>query len=410
MNNNRKNQFKKIKTLVEHAYKNSRFYREYYDSHNFHPNELKDYEDLKKIPVVKRQMLKKISSEDVLTRKNKKNLIVRTTSGSSGIPVSIYLTRFEKFKMYWGFLRNYLKAGMGIFDKSIALRDPVDCVPQTLYQKMGILKHEYYNIFRPIDDIYEEIKLKNKKIDILKGMPSDLLSLAIVVNEKGNFPPVRIIYSDSEVLDKSSRQYIEKAFSAKILDFYATIECGMIAYQSQNNTDGYYINTDFVALESLNCQKEDKAVVTNLVNYTYPIIRYEIGDVIDFGERCDFSLPVERIDQIHGKYLDFIILPDKSIVSPHVPKQELTYIKDIKLFKLTQTKIDEVNLIIESKHGLKSEVEKEVLTRMKNAFKNLVKVNLEYVDSFGKVDMKKFKVIESTVAQEFISEKVNTKF
>ena len=83
-------QLKKIKRIVSYAYKNSSFYHDFYKSHGFHPSMLKEFDDIKRIPVVKRAMLKNASAESVLTTKNTKKLHFHTTSGSSGTPLKFY--------------------------------------------------------------------------------------------------------------------------------------------------------------------------------------------------------------------------------------------------------------------------------------------------------------------------------
>ena len=126
-------QLKKIKRIVKAAYENSSFYRNYYQAGDFYPDDLKSFEDIKKIPVVKRISLKNTPVEQILTRRDFNNLHLHTTSGSSGTPVKFYYTGKENLIKNIGVLRAYFMMGMKPTDITVALRDPVDIRKKPLY-------------------------------------------------------------------------------------------------------------------------------------------------------------------------------------------------------------------------------------------------------------------------------------
>ncbi len=402
-------QLKKIKRIVKAAYENSSFYRNYYQAGDFYPDDLKSFEDIKKIPVVKRISLKNTPVEQILTRRDFNNLHLHTTSGSSGTPVKFYYTGKENLIKNIGVLRAYFMMGMKPTDITVALRDPVDIRKKPLYERFGLLRYDYQNIYDGMDVIYERLRQKYESIDILKGMPSDLTNLAYQVRKNGKrFPKVSKIFSDSEVLDDFSRKYVSETFGAPVLDFYGSVENGCIAFQ-MTGSDKYYINETQVLLEGLNGgTSQDDAIITNLRNTTFPIIRYQIGDVIDFGDgKSDLKgITVRTIDRIYGKYLDFIILPDKTIVSPHVPKQEMTHgIAGVRKFQIIQTDFDRVTVKIERDDDYAPETEKLIIDRLTKAFKGQIACAVEYDDALSTKTKNKFKCISSAVAQTFLSDK-----
>ena len=63
-------------------------------------------------------------------------------------------------------------------------------------------------------------------------MPSDLVSLALFAEKEGYFPRVGVVFSDSEVLDDANKAFIEKVFKSRVINYYASVECGMIAFQN----------------------------------------------------------------------------------------------------------------------------------------------------------------------------------
>lgn len=403
----KKTQLKKMQRVVNHAYENSDFYRSYYQSSGFHPDMLRTYDDIQKIPIVKRIMLKSAPSESILTRKDTSNLHCHTTTGSSGTPVKFYFDSNEALQKNLGFIRAYSLMGVKLTDVTVALRDPVDIRGKALYERFGLLRYDYQNIYDGIDVIYESLRQKYNSIDVLKGMPSDLVNLAYAVRSSDEgFPKVKRIISDSEVLDEASRAFIEDTFGVSVLDTYACVEAGCIAFQLPGSSK-YFMNEDQVLLESISGDRlESDAIVTNLRNTTFPIIRYQIGDMIDFGDG-NSDLPNMRrktIDGIYGKYLDFIVLPDKSIVSPHVPKQELTHdLPHIKKFQVKQVDLDSIEVIVEPEDGYSKETESEILRRMDNAFKGQMSCKVTIDPQLSEKTSRKFKCIDSSVAQNFLS-------
>lgn len=400
-------QLRKVRKLVSYVYQHSAFYRSLYQTHNFHPSELKTIDDINRIPIVRRRDLRNAPVEQIVTCKNLSKYHLHTTSGSSGLSIRFYFSKWEKILKDYYVLRSYLNAGMNWFAKTVALRDPIDITKPNILQRIGLFRYEYYNIYQSIDSIYEEIVKNNPNgIAILKGYPSDLVNLANVVEKRQDFPKVQIIYSDSEVLDNASRNYISKVFGCEVLDFYASVECGMIAFQTPKSEGRYCINEDAVLLETIEQDGLSEVVITNLRNKTFPIIRYEIGDAIEFGNcEIDKYTGFRTLQQIYGKYLDFLLMPNKTIISPHVPKQDLTHTSGVAKFKLVQTALNKIDIYIQKNEEWTDTTELELRKKMNVAFDFQVDVQFIYVDKLDRGDKRKFKCIESIIAQDFLSQK-----
>lgn len=400
-------QYRKLKKIVEYAYNHSQFYHSLYTTNNFKPSDFKSLSDISKIPIVRRNDLRNAPVEQIVTSSNLKKYHLHTTSGSSGVSVRYYFSTWEQILKNYYVLRSYLMGGLKWRAITVALRDPIDIVKPNLLQKLGFFRYDYYNIYTPIEDIYNTIKAKYPDgIEVLKGYPSDLGNLANFVEQHNyDFPKVDIIYSDSEVLDSYSREFIQKVFKCRILDYYASVECGMIAFQT-DKTESYSINEDAVLLETIEQEGLSEVVISNLRNKTFPIIRYEIGDAIDFGDQhIDSYTGFKTIKQIYGKYLDFILMPDKTIVSPHIPKQDLTHTPGVAKFKLIQKNIDSVEILIQKNEKWTENTESELRAKLNKGFANQIKISFIYVEKLDRGDKRKFKCIESLVAQEFLSNK-----
>ena len=167
-------------------------------------------------------------------------------------------------------------------------------------------------------------KLNSFRPAVISGFPSALVRMAderIAGRLKVN--PVCII-AEGEFLDEAVRKKISEAFHCDVTSSYSTAETGVIAYECREHH--LHINDDWVILEPVdaNCRpvsagvESDKVLITNLLSYPQPIIRYELGDkVILHEEGCLCGNPSPWIEMA-GRSLDSIRFVEgmKEVVVP----------------------------------------------------------------------------------------------
>ena len=407
-------QLTKLKNLVNLAYTNSSFYRDLYDKSGFNPSQIVNLEDVEKIPIIERTDLRKIiekNPEALYTRKISQTQWAQTTSGSSGIPITIRATQLERRMILGNILRSYRLNGLKIRDVSVTLKDPIDIRRPNLIQRAGVYRHNYFNIYEPIESILRDIQKQYSTIDVLKGMPSDLASLAMIVKEgQLQFPKVGKLFVDSETLDSQTRKLIEEVFKAKAIDFYATTEVGVAAFQTGDSNGLYCVPDDSVIFETKYNSKlqegDEDIVLTGLINMTTPIIRYKIGDVCEPGSRAPIAgTSFSTVKSIHGKYLDFLVKPDGTVLSSHAAKQNLTHLSGIRRFRVIQESLTQLNIEIEPDVDWSNEIEAQIRDLFRRDIGPDVAINILMVSGLARKqeNYKKFKVVESKLAQEFLS-------
>jgi len=298
---------------------------------------------------------------------------------------------------------------MSFFDRHIVIKDPIDIRSQAFIERFGLLRHRYFSIYDPMPEILAEISVEPRAA-ILRSMPSDLANLVQTAESNGiRFPLPRLVFSDSETLDKPTRNSIENFFGTPVLDFYANTETGIAAFQTPDSNGRYLIPEDLVILETVTnplLQDGDTDIVlTGLLNRTTPIIRYRIGDVAD-GRVCrDQGAPFSNIDGVHGKYLDFLVRTDGSIVSSHAAKQNLTHVPGIEKFQVQQQEIGRVVIRIQRASDWLDSTEVRIRSDFARDFGSDTEINIEFVESLSKEtnNYRKFKVVESKVSQELLT-------
>src|SRR3989344_2086563 len=86
-----KYQFKRLKLLLEHAYDNVPYYHELFDKIKFDYKKLKSLNDLKRIPFLTKELIKK-RNEDLRATNYIDKSYPTFTSGSTGTPTRFFQT------------------------------------------------------------------------------------------------------------------------------------------------------------------------------------------------------------------------------------------------------------------------------------------------------------------------------
>ncbi len=125
-----------------------------------------------------------------------------------------------------------------------------------------------------------------------------------------------------EWLAPASREEIAHAFQCPVRDAYASSEFLGIAYQCAHAR--LHVNADWVILEAVDEDYQPvpaghpshSSLLTNLVNRTQPVIRYDLGDSITIHPdacRCGSSLPGIKVEGRKDEILSFSAPDGKSI-------------------------------------------------------------------------------------------------
>jgi phenylacetate-CoA ligase len=151
-------------------------------------------------------------------------------------------------------------------------------------------------------------KLRAFRPTALTATPTALDLLATQADPP-DMPDLKQVVANSEMLTRAARDRIAAAFNAPVLDNYACGECLFLTNGCPTNT-GAHVNADWAVLEIVDADNRPvpagtlgaKILLTNLANYTQPLIRYEVGDLVAYStEACECGSRLPRIDQIVGR-------------------------------------------------------------------------------------------------------------
>ncbi len=157
--------------------------------------------------------------------------------------------------------------------------------------------------------------------------PNTLHALAAAALHMGCRPRLSGLFAYGERITQAAQVDCQRAFGAKIIGVYSTTECHKIAHPCPDGT-GWHVNSELLLLETIGPDGRigapstvGRSIITPFFNTAQPLIRYDQGDALHWGEPCGCGRTLPIITQIDGRYNDLFALPDGRRVSLHIPKE-----------------------------------------------------------------------------------------
>lgn len=297
-----KNQVLMMKKILKHAYDNSPFYRDLYDRHCFNVEDFKSLEDLPKIPCIEKKDLL-LKNKLIQIEKGLGRLIYSETSGSTGEALMFKRTkdwdaaaRAAMFRGYsWYDVKPWSYGGyFWGFNFSSPFKTRLFDFLQNRIRLFKYDKNEVISFCK-----------KLKSADYLEGYSSMIYETARIINNKGisNDFNIKMVKGTSEKIFKHYQNEVIKAFGCKMISEYGSSESGLIAFECKHGNM-------HVAMENVIVEEVDnEIVVTNLWSYSFPIIRYKLGDYIELldDETCKCGMKHQIIKEVTGRVGNMII-------------------------------------------------------------------------------------------------------
>jgi phenylacetate-CoA ligase len=243
---------------------------------------------------------------------------------------------------------------------------------------------------------------------MLAGYPSSLLLLALAYRKYGSGGlRLRSVFTSSETLYEFQRKTIADAFGVSVFNYYGNTE--MVANAMECERGVLHLNLHYGYEEVLGangrvCQPGEtgRLVCTGFGNPLFPLIRYEIGDVVTIASQQDClcgrgGLMLERIE---GRMEEYIVTPDGRLVgrldhlfknAPHVEEAQII-----------QTDVREVILRIVRAADYSTQDEGQILRESRLRLGGEIHIRFEYVDRIPRGAGGKFPFILSSIDQSRI--------
>jgi phenylacetate-CoA ligase len=318
--------WRKRARLLEYAYTNVPFYRRRLDAMHIHPRDIRTPEDWIQLPLLHKTDLVQSHSELLATGVNPGRLALSTTGGSTGKPVKVYHDRqFPHETLGWRMFR-WWNIQPGI-DSAIVLRLPGRSPLMDLTNR--VMWWPTRRIFLDASSMTPEridqfLASVNKcRPALVQGYVGAVHALAERILGAGlRIHAPEAVTVTAAPLSSVQRALIERAFHAPVYDQYGCGEVFWLGAECDRRA-GLHVFADSRHLEIVDesgrpCEPgmPGKVIVTDLENYVFPLIRYEVGDRSSFeGEPCPCGRPFPLIQPVRGRISDVLHFPDGRIIS-----------------------------------------------------------------------------------------------
>jgi len=407
-------QFKKLKTIVSHAYEKVPFYRRLYDEHGVRPDILRTLDDIRKFPVLSKELVRDVPLEDrTAAGVDVSRCTLRTTSGSTGIPVKILEDERSIDYLDAYHLRRLNVYGYRPWQKIIRLTtEPSgrESLGATGDARAGLMKRLRENRMKRLvvaDNVNKHLEtIMQERPKLIIASPSYFRVLAKTMRDRGiSGVRPRVLVTWGEVLDEGTRAYISSSFGSEVYDGYGCTEAAPLglAWECKERA-GLHINMDVVLLEVLKNGEpvqpgeRGEVYVTSLFRTATPMIRYRLGDIVTLSdEACPCGREMPLIKNIEGRLVDFLKTPDGRMISPYAVMSAVEGIAGIAKYQFIQESLDRIVVTVERGRDF----DPNTITQLKSACNELFGRDLELtvkeVESFPLVRGRKFRPVESQI-------------
>ena len=348
-----------LQKMLRHAVASSPFYKERFGQAGINALQVESISDLAELPVLTKADVRRNLDGILSTSYRKDQLAQAKTGGSTGEALRVYCDRKGIELRAGAALRSDEWSGW-------KLGEPVAAVwgnpprPVTLKNKLRRwLKDRiiYLDTMRVDDEAIDTFlaEWKVMRPGLLYGHAHSIFILCEALKQRGQTLNTRGIVATSMMLIESERRVIEEVCGLKVTNRYGCEEVSLIACECEQHR-GLHLNADHNIVEFLRddgtpCQpgEDGRIVVTELINFGMPMIRYEVGDRGVPSDRvcpCGRGLPL--MEHVTGRVADFLVATDgHKVAGISIIENTLTKLPGIQQMQVVQeeARLLQVNLV-----------------------------------------------------------------
>ena len=301
-------QLKKFRKIFQWTYDRSKFHRKLYDEAGITPQDIRSFEDIRRVPAVEKSMMRDIQGKDpfpygdALCVPLEDVSIFRQTSGTTGQPVYQPDTwqDWEWWTECWSYIlwaqgyrprdRVFIPFGYNIFVAFWAghyAAEKLGCevIPG------GVL-----------DTKARILKIQELQATAMMGTPTYILGMAETARLKMDIDPAALPISKITCAGEcgasipSTKKRMEEAWGAKVYDHAGATEIGAWSFECADQPGGLHVNEALFLVEIEDVEtgeiieepgRRGKMVITALDRQAQPCVRFDSKDVIEWAaEPC----------------------------------------------------------------------------------------------------------------------------
>jgi phenylacetate-CoA ligase len=379
-------QTERLRRLVDHAWANVSGYRDRMQQSRFRLGEIGTSAELARLPLLtRRELIELADIEEEGVSGRRAGHVTMHTSGSSGVPLALRYRRRDATELNATWLRPLLAHGIRPRHTRLEITGPHNFpVGRHMYERLGFWRRHCVSVFEEPSAWLAAARAA--RADYLWGYSGSLKLFAEYLLDTGQEAPAfRAVFGVSDLVDPACRSLVREAFGRPLVDVYGAAEGGCIAWECPT-CDGYHVNIDTVIVEILDGNRAappgvaGRVVITNLLSFAMPIVRYELGDVAAMSPRspaCGRGLPLMEV--VEGRANAFVRLPSGRMLSPMFFFGLMKPVEhDLRAWRVIQESVDRLTvLVVAGGRGFDSTRLVETIRRLTGEAIDVSVVNVE---------------------------------
>ena len=319
-------QQQRLQRILTHAYNTVPFYRRQFDTAGFRPSDARVDRPLP-LPILKRDDLRDAGDTLLSSAYQLDDLRRAGSSGTTSTPIQFYrdiealrnktaiqwqLNSWSGYNpgdsvlMLWGAHRDLAMQPSWrwrLYEERL-----MRCIPAP----SGIINDEILERFRE--------RYESRRPSVLYAYSTVLGAFAAYMQKHGMKHRPTTVIATAEVMNDENRKLAETVFGVPVTMHYGSREVGMIASECpQHQGLHFHPWSSYVEFDPIGDTPDGPAyrlLITDLLNYGQPFIRYDTGDCVVLADhRCQCGRWFPFIERVLGRVTDGFIFPDGGIVS-----------------------------------------------------------------------------------------------
>ncbi len=312
-------QLKRLKWSLKHAYDNVPFYKNSFDQHGIHPDQLNSLDDLAKFPFTVKDNLRENYPFGLFAVPREQVVRIHASSGTTGNPTVVGYTQND-IDMWANLMARSIRAaggrpgdichiahGYGLFTGGLGAHYGAEKLGCTVVPMSG-------------GQTARQVQLiMDFKPRIIIVTPSYCLNLADEMGRQGISPednPLEIGIFGAEPWSNEMRSELEQRLGIDAVDLYGLSEIigPGVAQECVETKDGPTIWEDHFYPEIIDIEtgevlkdgEDGELVFTSLTKEAFPVIRFRTKDLTRL--LAGTARPMRRIKKITGRSDDMMII------------------------------------------------------------------------------------------------------
>ncbi|WP_265112390.1 phenylacetate--CoA ligase family protein [Halosolutus halophilus] len=408
-------QRRRLTDLLYHAHQTVPYYAEILTEAGVVVDGDVHLENFTEIPLLTKETLRR-QQDRLVSRDHGPNPYTNTSGGTTGEPVE-----FVQDQRYWEWnvatkIFYQELAGKPLGGREIKLwgseRDLLEGTESLKTQVRNFLyNRRLLNSFRMSEeDMYEYVEIINSFQPLtIWAYVESIYQLARFVerNDLEVYAPEGIV-TTAGTLHEPVRERVEETFDTRVHNQYGSREVGDVACECSKQ-DGLHAFPYSHYVEVLDEDGQQapageigRIVITNLTNYSMPLIRYEIGDMgVASADQCQCGSPFPLLESITGRVSDHLVSVDGELVHGEFFTHLFYGRTWIQKFQVRQVAPEKVVIrIVERDDEVKQDGQlTEIVEKIRMVMGESVTVKVEFTEEITPSSSGKYRYVISEVTE-----------